>query len=322
MNPPEISVQNGEVTVKPVHIIQENSEVNCVCLIDEERFASCIIPGIIRVWSTKSYQCEGVLNERSPHKMVYVSQMSEGRLISCGEGIKIWDVGSKTCLKLIDKEKDFVCQAKEISEKKICSCYGNGKLVIYEGSSPYNEIQILKGHPYVVFSFIQLSSRKHIFSYSLPFSFSEEPETDCIIDHEIRVWNRNYQCDSVISGVGGNYLFELDESTVILGGLKGITLLDTVVFQVKQKIKLPLPNEFTLISCMTQAHNGSFLCGVDSDEAFELVKVDVKLGQANIINKKSHDDKITCLLMLSDDVLISSSFDKTIQFWEPFSNTK
>lgn len=277
--------------------------IRCVCVINEDLIASCGEEKIIKIWKINEQKCIAILEGHSD-SINGISLMSDGNLVSCSDdnSVKIWDINEEKCLKTISDHEDYVWKASEISENRICSCSEDTNLILYSNSYPYKKIATLNGHLSGVITFVELNKLNLIVSAS----FSVSP-----LGKEIKFWNsKNFKCETTVANMYCKSLLKFDDSTVIAGAEKGVTVIDCITFQTKYKIESKSVNGDIL--CQVKLDDGAILCGTGGGG---LVVIDVNKKEYTYINVKAHTQDVTCLAKLNDSVIVSCSFDKHIRVW-------
>lgn len=289
------NIKNIQVLLK-----NHNEWINCICLVDSNRFASCSNDGTIKIWDIKNFKCL-LTFEGNQSFVSYISKMSNGYLVSSGLcKINIWDINNKKLVCMLNKHKAMVSKVAEISKNRLCSCSSDWTLMIYNNYPPYQHISTLIGHQSIVCSFIELKNKEYILSSSY-------------YAKEIRIWsNQTYQCQTRVANIscstGKESLLELDNNIVIIGTDNGAIVLETLTFQIKNKI-----SNIGCVDCMIKVFDEVILCGGKDGE---LIEINVSKNKIIHTKKKAHTKCITCLLILNGDMLGSSSKDGTIKVWK------
>ena len=278
-----------------------NLSVNCMCLIDKERFASCSNDKTIRVYDIATLECVKRMTGHE-YSVNYISLLSNGKLVSGSfdNTIKIWDISTGECSFTLTKHTNSVFQVSEISNNRICSCSDDCTLMIFDNSPPYSHKQTLSSKTGPIRSFIELPRKNRIISSSQ-------------WGDEIQIWNSvTYQCETLLSNFRcATPLLRLDENSIIIGGCESkIMVFDTASAQIKKIIQFHQSNG--VVKCMVRFTDQIILLATLSGD---LVEINIKTNEF-YINHKAHKMTANWLLMLDDKTCASSSSDRSIKIWK------
>ena len=285
----------------PVESVNPHTDyINSVVLLKDGRIASCSDDSTIKIFNPlKNYKCEITLKGHN-EGVNSICIIDSGQLVSCSrDGIyKIWTINEKAykCEYTNKNPHDNKNQIDAIVSFDdncfITSSSEEEKMKIWNGNSPYSNIPIK-----------EISIRDE-FNSSL-FYMREKKlliTSSYILSH---IWNmETYQCISTFSCVvfstGLNCIYQLDDSRIIIGGKKGMIIINVDKSIIETSIKKDTIDfqAFTLLR-----DNKTILCGC-SGGIFAFY--DTKEKTMNLI-KSSVNESIDDVKVVSDNTIVSMS---------------
>lgn len=274
-----------------------------LCLTKDGRLASSQ-DKLIKVFNLQNNKCDITIEAHSEN-VFYVSLLSNGCLVSCSADklIKIWEIEDNTykCLQTLSGHTSFVNKVSEISHGRICSCSDDSTLMIWEGAPPYNHIKTLNRHKSIVLTFLETKKKKLLVSSSSH-------------DSMICIWEttnyRLYYSFKDSMGSGAYSLLEVNDDYMLIGYKNNsVCVLDMRDWKFIKEIQFSFTGGIMYIA---QTSKNTVLCGGESGmivPIFTMINEGVNIG--NYIHKK----RITSLLPLNDQELVSSSLDGLIHIW-------
>ena len=219
---------------------------------------------------------------------------------SADNTIKIWRIGDND-YQLIHTLKGHtrtVTKVIELEDGRICSCSSLDKTIRIWDNSTYKFITtITTGHTVGIESIIEMNDST--------ISVGNDK------DKTLRIWNKStYECIKTIQNVqccSVNSLEKLNNHTVLVGGFYELYVVDTESSEVKQPKDVSLGNVY----CFRVIRNDLVLFGDRYGEISEYNPV-----SNQIISKSKFNDRITCLIEVEHNQLLSCSGNKIIKVFE------
>lgn len=299
------SCKSGKVdlsSLKLLRTIEDHSNwVNCLCLLKDMRLASCSWDKTIKIFNLFKLKCDITI---IGHKgiITYISEIKENYIASSswnGE-IKVFEIYKNhyQCIKSFQAHNDVVHKITLLTNDRFASCSGDFTVKIWKNDSSYKCVAILKEHTNIVFSVIIARSKKHLISAS---------DDESVVFYDALTYEREKKVFKV-GCCSSNSLFELDNNLLVVGKEDMLTFVDVATFQVVTKIR---NHNFGNVFSFAQLSNKTVLCGGQG----LLFVLDLDKMTVSTSTSLAHDCEISSLVVINN-FLISSSWDKTIKIWE------
>jgi WD40 repeat protein len=272
--------------------------VHSFLLMSNNRFASGLSQGRIKIWNSITYECIKTLTDHSDvvDCMIYLSYE---KFASCSRDktIKIWNSYSYECIKTLNGHSDEVYSLAALPNDRLASGSKDKTIKIWNLNT-FECITTLTGHTNSVCSLLSLPNAR--------FASGSGDKT-------IKIWNSNtLECIHTLNG-HNNTVYRL-----ILLSKNRIASSSS-----DHTIKIWNLANFNCIATLT-GHTDyvwSLICLSNDRFASGSADKTIKIWDANsfqcIKTLTGHTGAVYCLLSLPDDRLVSGSFDITIKIWSP-----
>lgn len=295
--------------VKQIATITAHTEtVSALVLLHDGRLASSSIDSTIKVFNLQTFNCELTISEEKV-EYPFISLLPNGNILTCSDkgDIYIYSI-YKNSYNLVHKiskahrkgEHDYwISVIIPITNERFASGSSDSLIKIWNNNEPYNCISTLEGNKSEIISILQMKKLHFLITAS---------------KDSLRIWSLiTYQCITVINKVecfdtGG--IMEISNNRVIIGGEHMITVVDIDKAIIEKKYIDPLLGQLYSVcylhnnECIFTTRKGNF---VIYDE--ENNKIACKI-------ENEHSDYIPYILRISDKMIASCSYDKTIKIWE------
>ena len=252
------------------------------------------------------------------HRVSCVSIFPSGNFISvsCDKTIKIWDKINYTLLQCIEEaHNDYINYTSIKDENSFATCSRDQNIKIWEKSEKENKYMINKiiknAHESWVFKIIYLSNNKIIScSYDKTVKIWENKNNEylniktiihtnnCIFEfNEVKCWNWNSLC-------------KLDENRILIGGTHGII---KIISLNDKSISKEIKNGFNCWGISIIDYLGIFVVVGEGKNVKIYKKNDYEfIKEINDI----HSDDIEGILQMNEKLVLTYSWDKTINIWK------
>lgn len=280
-----------------------SSYVFSICLLKDNRLASCSGDSTIKIFNLKDFKCDLTLFGHT-NNVLYIDEIEDSILGSCSDDktVRIWKIEGKSykCLQKMNYHKNSVFKIIKLSNGRFGTCSADQIINIYKAQYPF-ELEIsLKGHTSYVFNIIELKNNYFIVSGS------------GYQDGTIRFWNSiSYKCEKIIPGIfcsSRNSLIEVENDKLIVGGYNSINVVNCIEMKLEKQISFSNTTFWSLL----ENKNGTVLCGVQK----KIFIIDSNTFK--IIGQKMsvHKEEVYSLLFLNHEQLVTCSGDFTIKIWK------
>lgn len=286
--------------IKSLH--NHSSFINSILKLQDGRIASCSSDKTIKIFNPQNYKCELTLTGHQ-ETIYYISQLENGNLVSCSEDqtIKIWSITEDTflCLHTIeDAHREWINKIIPCSNKRMASCSFDNTIKIWSSLPPYDLIATLDGHIKDVISIVQLKQKEYLVSASC--------------DETLRIWNLvSYQFKAGIEKVsssGSECMIEINNDKLIVGGKEIIQIINCSTYEIEGLINCP---NVATINSIVELEDGIVLCGCYKGIFLIYYHEENKY----IEMKGMHKDEISSIIKISDNMIVSSSYDRSLKVW-------
>lgn len=274
--------------------------IRSLCFLRDRRLVSGSEDNSIIIYTLNTYEIDIHIRNAHDSYVFSVCGLGNGNLASGSEDckIKIWEIigNEYRLIHSLCGHINTVNKIIESEEGKLWSCSWDSKIKVWDNNNNYQCIQTLEGHIKCILSLLEVNN-------SIISSGDYE-------DKSIRIWNKaTYQCDSVIINFysnSRNSIAKLKDNLIILGGECVIHIINTLFCTVYTFSH----EELRDVNCFSILEDGRVLIGCGAGMMFCFDPISSQI----IFKKEMHRSIITCLIK-SEDTLISSSIDKTINIY-------
>lgn len=287
---------------KKIKNIEEHSAtIYSLLLLSDGRLASCSADKTIKIYNIENnYNCE-ITVEGHTDAVSDLCQLENKKIVSCSDTtIKIWSISVLSykceCTKN-NSHEDRINKVISLSNNRFATCSNDKQIKIWSASHPYNVITELNGHLDSVISILQIKNKEILLSLSK--------------DNTLCKWNlTTYERVKVIDKVrNSNELIEINEDLIMVSKEKSVTLININKEIIEKKI---MDNQLDFISFM-KLRDDNILCGGNNGE---MSIFDIKLNKFSFFKEEGHEDGITCILNIQNNLFATCSYDSTIKIWE------
>ena len=232
-----------------------------------------------------------------------IAQLENEKIISCSNDktIKIWNKKGSTYVVENTIEKahdDFIYKVIPLSLQRMASCSKDGTIKIWDSQAPYTLLSTLEQDKGIVISILQIRNQEKLLS-AYP------------TQNELCLWNiKNYECEKIFKDVNCCYvnsLLQLDDRTIVVGGITLLTLLDLG----NEEKEVHLLNR-TLITSLNKIDDENLLFGT-KEGVIGVYKI--KLKQIGLISKV-HNDCISDIVLNEENSVLTTSWVGDIKKWK------
>ena len=265
-------------------------------------FSQSIIQ-ILSIDDKYNIHCDIEINENEPKSFTYISQLKNGKIITCKKrSIKIWNLDKTSCVneKTIDNAHlDNITKLIPLSNNRMASCSYDKTIKIWSSESPYSLLGTLRGHEKNISSIIQVEGQERLISTHVSLdtifvfnllSFQKE----CSIE--------NIKCSSsnCIKQVGNMMLF---------GSGSCVYVLNVINYLVE---KIICNNKMECALCFLQLRDENVLIGCGRGKLFIY-----DMSQNEIVEKetKLFNDSVYSLVEINEELIANPCGDNKIYIW-------
>lgn len=275
--------------------IQINSEVNTMINLSDNRIAIGCEDNLIRISDYSLRKFDIVLKQHTmPIECLF--QLIDGRLVSSSNDkmFILWNIEEQ--LKVNQIEEDVVCMS-QLKDTTFVTGLRDHRIKIWNLS--FKCINILKGHFDLISSIIQLKdsrlvSASHDKSIQLwNCQEKKSPPIKTLFGHSDKITS------IVQSSNNGRLMSSSLDKTIIIWNIKDMTII--------RKLEMEISDSAFLY----QLSKNCILVGNDKN-----VVVLNSYSYKIITTLTGHCKSVTGIAVLKDEILVSSSLDKTIRLWK------
>ena len=306
-------------------IKNQESRVNNIILIDNERFSSCFDDGQIIIYNIKTFEIIQIIPDKV--EINYHYKLSNNNIISCcSDGTlkiyaqnysivnsilnRFWSNSDYhySLIQILKGHKNSLCKVIEINDNLIASCGLDTEMKIWK-----KEI-----NNYACIKSIILHGKENCLTNILKINESEVVSVSTTSDY-ITFWDiikcgekKSLELKNIIA-YPSSMILDDNDKLIISVISKGIFFINTSNYQIIENI---IDDNISMTSIYIL--NGKIFMGIEDDEAISSL-IEYKYENQKLIkvreNKKAHENIITSLIVLENGEIISCSKDNNIKFW-------
>lgn len=248
------------------------------------------------------------INELSPFRCVKSLKAHDNKIVSLIElyngsiasgsidgVIKIWDIYSQQCFRIINESGKVICMLEFIPGKLLTGTDEN-EIHLWDINNPQkNPLRSFKGHLLWINCLVKCDNNY--------FASGSN-------DSDIKIWN--WQTKQCINTLKDHINCVISMIILINGHLcsSSADLTIKIWDWAKGTCLHSLTGHQKWIKCVCQLSNGYIISGSDDNT------IKIWSNYKNIGELKGHTASIRSLCKISDNLFASSSFDKTIKIWD------
>ena len=289
--------------IKYIKSISEHKGwVNSLCLLHDNRFASCSNDGNIKIFNKSTYECEITIPIGKKFTLTSICQLDNNDILSSTneKSILAFSIsGNKYSLAFINKSAHdgWITKAISLPNNRYATSSNDNTISVWS-CAPYSEIPLttLIKHKQYINSMLYVKNKDLLISGSY--------------DYSIIMWNAtNYQSVIAIDGVyccDRNSIKQIDEERIIVGGNNHIYIINISEGKVEQDVK----DNFGFVNSFMKLKEDVIICGLFGE--VYLYNMKEKKGEKV---KSEHTKTLNDFLKIDDNVFISCSEDHNINIY-------
>ena len=265
--------------------------ITCITLLHNGKYASCSEDKSIKIFSIK-YNAESIpfphveLEYLNAHELciTWITELNNNNtLVTCAfdSFIKVWKVNTNSIelIHSIKTETNGNTKVISLTNNRIAVSSSNWTITIFNSTSPYDKLALLKQHNDVVNSIIQVKDKETLISVS---------EDNTLIVWDLITYQMLLIVDEIYSSSQSS-LIELYDKYIIIGGRGWISLLEVDTYVLLTYIENEEQPNTTYMSFIEgDVNDNTFICGTTNGE----------LNEVNINN-----NEITHLITLDEGTI-------------------
>lgn len=275
--------------------------VNSLCLLRDNRFASCSNDFTIKIFNSSTFECEVTIKTDKLPLLSICQLDNDDILVSSNKktilSYSIQDNVPKLTFINKSAHDGWITKVISLPNNRYASCSNDETIKIWS-SAPYSNtpIKILGQHSEYINSILYIKNKDLLISGSY--------------DYSLIIWNAsNYQSVFAIEGVyccDKNSMKQIDDDRIIVGGNNHIYIINVN----KGIIEHDVNEKIGYVNSFIKLNEDLFICGLFGGVYF--YNINTKQGKKE---KSEHTKTVNDFLLLNNNCFISCSEDHTIKVY-------